>query len=79
MNLTLQQYLTEYRLTRAAELLGISNFSIEIVAEYSGYHDPLVFSKAFKRKFALTPSQYRKKTLKRQHRYDENGKSFIVE
>ncbi|MDU5336573.1 AraC family transcriptional regulator [Enterococcus sp.] len=79
MNLTLQQYLTEYRLTRAAELLSISNFSIEIVAEYSGYHDPLVFSKAFKRKYALTPSQYRKKILERQQRYDETGKSFIVE
>lgn len=79
MNLTLQQYLTEYRLTRAAELLSISNFSIEIVAEYSGYHDPLVFSKAFKRKYALTPSQYRKKILERQQRYDETGKSFVVE
>ncbi|MGG5371907.1 AraC family ligand binding domain-containing protein [Enterococcus sp. AZ196] len=78
MDLTLQQYITEYRLTRAAELLGISDFSIEIVAEYSGYRDPLVFSKAFKRKFSLTPSQYRKKMQERQQRYDETGQSITL-
>lgn len=60
MNVTLQQYITEYRLTRAAELLGMSQLRIEDVAEYSGYRDPLVFAKAFKRKFKRTPSQHRK-------------------
>ena len=79
MNLTLQQYLTEYRLTRSAELLSISDFSIEAVAEYSGYRDPLVFSKAFKWKYELTPTQYRKKNLERQQRYDKTGESFTVE
>jgi len=79
MGLTLQQYLTEYRLTRAAELLMISDFSIEMIAEYSGYQDPLVFAKSFKRKFEMTPTQYRKKEQQKQKRYDETGAPFILE
>lgn len=79
MGLTLQQYITEYRLTRAAELLTISNFSIEVIAEYSGYQDPLVFAKAFKRKFQRTPTQYRKYEQQKQKKYNETGMPFTLE
>ena len=66
MGVTLQQYLTDHRLTRAAELLGLKNFSIDEIAEYSGYRDTLVFSKAFKRKYGVTPTAYRKTEYARQ-------------
>ncbi len=56
-----QEYLANYRLTRAAELLLITDISIESVALSCGYSDPLVFSKAFKAKNGLTPSKYRKR------------------
>lgn len=69
---TLQQYLTDHRLTRAAELLGLKNFSIDEIAEYSGYRDTLVFSKAFKRKYAITPTAYRKAEYERQMQLKEN-------
>ena len=72
MHTTLQQYITEYRLTRAAELLGLSQLRIEDVSEYSGYKDPLVFAKAFKRKFGKTPSQYRKSEQERQKVFDDS-------
>lgn len=55
-----QEYLSNYRLTRAAELLLITDLSVEGVALSCGYGDPLVFSKAFKAKNGLTPTQYRK-------------------
>lgn len=55
-----QQYLSNYRLTQAAELLLITDFPIESVGLSCGYTNPLVFSKAFKAKNGLTPSQYRK-------------------
>lgn len=71
MGVTLQQYLTDHRLTRAAELLGLKNFSIDEIAEYSGYRDTLVFSKAFKRKYAVTPTAYRKAEYEKREQYNE--------
>ena len=61
-----QEYLTNYRLTQAAELLAITDISIESVALSCGYSDPLVFSKAFKAKNGITPSQYRRKEKEEQ-------------
>lgn len=59
-----QEYLSNYRLTRSAELLLITDLSVEGVAFSCGYTDPLVFSKAFKTKNGKTPSAYRKEKLK---------------
>ena len=55
-----KEYLANYRLTRASELLLITDLSVESVALSCGYSDPLVFSKAFKAKNGVTPTQYRK-------------------
>lgn len=57
-----QEYLANYRLTRAAELLDVTDLPIGSVAMSCGYRDPLVFSKAFKGKKGMSPSQYRKKS-----------------
>jgi AraC family transcriptional regulator of arabinose operon len=56
-----QDYLTNYRITRAAELLSLTDLPVGGVALSCGYRDPLVFGKAFKQKCGLTPSKYRKK------------------
>lgn len=55
-----KEYLANYRLTRASELLLITDLSVESVALSCGYSDPLVFSKSFKAKNGVTPTQYRK-------------------
>ena len=55
-----QEYLANYRLTRAAELLDVTDLPVSSVAMSCGYRDPLVFSKAFKGKKGMSPSQYRK-------------------
>lgn len=61
LNLSPQEYLTGYRLTQAAELLLITDLSVESVAFSCGYKDSLVFSKAFKARYGETPSHYRKR------------------
>ena len=60
------EYLTNYRLTRAAELLMITDLSVESVARSCGYQDAMVFSKNFKKKTGLSPSAYRKENLAKQ-------------
>lgn len=61
MGVSPQDYLANCRITCAAELLSVSDLPISGVALSCGYQDPLVFSKAFKQKKGVTPSQYRKK------------------
>lgn len=60
-----QEYLTAFRMTRAAELLSFTALSVESVAISCGYNDPLVFSKAFKEKQGKTPSAFRKSHLEK--------------
>lgn len=60
MGITLQEYLTVFRLSRANELLDMTDESIEEIANNCGYNDPLTFSKAYKRKYGVTPTQHRK-------------------
>ncbi|MFC6651607.1 helix-turn-helix domain-containing protein [Paenibacillus rhizoplanae] len=53
-------YLTTVRIRRACELLVESRLSIKSLSYSVGYHDPLYFSKIFKKVTSYTPSQYRK-------------------
>ncbi len=55
-----RDYLINYRITRAAELLSVTELPIAGVAQSCGYGDPLVFSKMFKRKTGKTPYVYRR-------------------
>lgn len=55
-----QEYLISYRVTRASQLLEITDLPIEGIAQSCGYEDALVFSKAFKNRMGTTPSGYRK-------------------
>lgn len=57
-----QEYLISYRITRASELLAITDLPVEGIAQSCGYEDPLVFSKIFKNRTGITPTGYRKKT-----------------
>lgn len=54
------KYLIECRLLKAEEMLHTSGYSIKQISEYIGYSDSLYFSKAFKKKYGISPSQYRK-------------------
>ncbi|MBQ4556394.1 MAG: AraC family transcriptional regulator [Clostridia bacterium] len=54
-----QQYLCEYRLERAAELLSRGEDSVTEAAYHSGYGDIVNFSRMFKKHFGTAPSKYR--------------------
>ena len=59
-----QQFLTTFRITKAAELLAVTELPIESIALSCGYHDPLVFTKAFKQMKKMSPTGYRKEMHK---------------
>ena len=64
MGMSPQQFLTAFRLTRAAELLAVTQLPVESIALSCGYNDPLVFTKAFKQMKGMSPFAYRKELQK---------------
>ena len=56
---TFQQVLVALRMERASMLLKEKTLSINEVAFVCGFHDALYFRRAFKKRFGLTPSEYR--------------------
>lgn len=53
------QYLNNYRLRIAAQLLVATDDSIIIVAEKTGFENLSYFNRCFKKRFGVTPGQYR--------------------
>lgn len=60
IGLSPQQYLIRYRMERAASLLLEKDQTIRAVASFVGYTDSLTFSKAFKKQYGFSPSEFRK-------------------
>ncbi len=60
MNMTLSDYLLEYRLAKATTLLSSSEYNITEIAELTGFCDSSFFIKMFKEKPGITPNAYRK-------------------
>jgi AraC family L-rhamnose operon regulatory protein RhaS len=57
---SINQYLIQLRLTMASTLLRDTTLTIEEICDRTGFHDISYFSKVFKKKLQLTPSEYRK-------------------
>lgn len=57
--LSVQEYITEYRLKKAREMLVDSDLKIKEIAFYTGYQDELYFSKVFKKKHGMSPRVFR--------------------
>lgn len=54
-----QEFLIRYRMTKAAELLKLSDLSIGEISIRVGYPNQLHFSRAFKKVFDVSPRTYR--------------------
>lgn len=54
-----QEFLVQTKLNNAKDLLIKTNIPIAAVANSCGYHNAFAFSKAFKKAFEVTPSEYR--------------------
>ena len=64
MNTTFVNYLTVYRASRAAELLGNTDMPIEDVAESCGFVSYRNLNRAFDSLYGKSPSRYRKEIKK---------------
>ncbi len=64
--MSIRQYLTEYRLKRALIYLQENDRNIKNVAAECGFDDPLYFSRAFHKRFGMSPQQWRKQNRETQ-------------
>lgn len=60
LGITPFQYMERKRLDEARRLLGEGRLSVKEVAAWSGYDNPLYFSRVFRRHFGSPPSDFRK-------------------
>lgn len=56
---TISEYLTEYRLEKACQLLDHAEYRVGDVSGMAGIHDGRYFSNMFKKKYGMTPTEYR--------------------
>jgi len=59
LNITPYQYLMDIRMNKACEILMVTQLAINEIAASVGYKDYIVFSKAFKRKYGCTATEFR--------------------
>ena len=62
LGVSVQHFIIDYRLNRAANLLTGTSDSVSEIAALVGYNDPLAFSRSFKKKFNESPTVYRNKS-----------------
>ena len=56
-----QQFLLNYRMTKASELLKLTGLSISDIGNAVGYPNQLHFSRAFKNVYGISPREWRNK------------------
>ena len=56
------QYLSNFRISKAVELLKDSNLSINEISVSVGFKDVAYFYKVFVKYYGVTPKKYREKT-----------------
>ena len=62
LNMSPQEYILNYRMNQASDLLKNTSLPINDIANKVGYDDALNFSKSFKKIYGITPSNYRNRT-----------------
>ncbi|MNZ77808.1 HTH-type transcriptional activator Btr [compost metagenome] len=60
IGITVSDYVTQYRMQQAKELISRSGTKLSDIAEKVGYNDPGYFSKSFKKFYGYSPSEYEK-------------------
>ena len=60
---TLNQYITEYRMEKAKQLLKDARYKIADISSRVGYSDGNYFGKSFKKYSGFSPSEYREQNL----------------
>ncbi len=58
--MTFGQYVQKVRLTHACDILLVTDYSIDRISELVSYSTPIPFRRAFKKRYGMTPGEYRK-------------------
>ena len=58
--MSIKEFILDIRLKRAAQLLVESDLTVSEVSDRTGFANPKYFSVCFKRRFDLSPSEYKK-------------------
>ena len=58
------EFIKEMRMNRAVQLIGVGEYSMTQIAYMVGINDPRYFSKCFKQKMGMTPTEYRDREIK---------------
>lgn len=66
----IREYVNERRLARAKTLIANSNNTITEIAGMVGYNNATYFSKLFKKRYSVSPYDYRKQQLKASAKFD---------
>lgn len=61
---SIPEYINEVRLTKAAQWLRTSDFSVQEIAERTGYQNYSYFFKLFKQQYGVTPKNYQSQKAK---------------
>lgn len=59
LGISTKQYLTDYRMQKACQLLSNGDYPVKEVAKRTGYPNPLHFSAEFKRIKMISPKEYK--------------------
>lgn len=59
------EFIKEMRINRAVQLIDTGEYSMTQISYMVGINDPRYFSKCFKQKMGMTPTEYREKALKK--------------
>ena len=61
------EFIKEVRINRAVQLIETGEFSMTQIAYMVGINDPRYFSKCFKQKMGMTPTEYKEARRKKQN------------
>lgn len=78
VGMTITDYVTERRITRAADLLLTTRNPIKMIAKQVGIMDVHYFSRLFKKRMGMPPSQYREERGKKQVCLDEPKTDMLL-
>ena len=77
LNISPKDFLKKYRVTRARELLSLTDLSVEAIGKSCGYGNSERFARVFKQENGLTPTQFRKLDRNRSRRNLEMSKTDV--